>query len=78
MLEALPCFKGGLLILMPNIERLFILVPNIQSCRQGKCFFCVLVSGTGSAVYLAEWHVKKSDFELKILCFEVPKALKFY
>ena len=47
MLEAIPYFEDSSLILAPNL-------------RQGKCFFCVLVCCTGSAVYLAGRHVKKS------------------
>ena len=47
VLEALPYFEGRLLILVPNI-------------RQNKHYFCVLVCCTGSGVYLAGRHLKKS------------------
>ena len=55
MLEVVPYFEGSSLTLAPNL-------------RQGERFFCVLVCCTGSAVYLAGRHLKKSgklDLNLK-------------
>ena len=71
MLEAIPYFEGSSLILAPNLS-------------QEKCFFCVLVCCTDSAVYLAGRHVKESqrldlDFEDSTLqsAFLAPKPAKF-
>ena len=39
--------------------RSFILAPNIQ--QEKHHYFCALVCCTGSVVYLAGWHLKKSQ-----------------
>ena len=52
-----------------------------------KAFFCVLVFCTGSAVYLARWHVIKSKIGLKLkilrseahfLCLKQLNSYKYY
>jgi len=73
VLETLLYVEGRLLILAPNI-------------RQWKCFFCVLMCCTGSAVYLAGSHLKKSQkLDLKILhskahllCLKQLKFIQIY